>query len=252
MTTQISLNDVHVSFPIIGAEARSLKKAALTGVLNMTGGRKRMVGGHLSANETTTVVNALNGITLELNQGDRVGLVGHNGAGKTTLLRVMAGIYPPNTGSIRTTGRLTSLLDIGLGINPGASGRENIYLRALYMGRPHRETAMVIDDIAEFAELGPFLDLPVRTYSSGMLTRLLFAIATAFRADILLLDEGIGAGDAAFAKKAENRMKAFIDSAGILVVATHDNALLNTFCRDFIRLESGKIVEHAPIEHLVT
>jgi ABC-type polysaccharide/polyol phosphate transport system ATPase subunit len=250
MTTHISLTDVHVRFPIIGAEARSLKKAALTGVLNMTGGRKRMVGGHLSATETTTVVDALNGISIELNQGDRIGLVGHNGAGKTTLLRVMAGIYPPNSGSIRTEGRLTSLLDIGLGINPGASGRENIYLRALYMGRSHRETSDVVDDIAGFAELGPFLDMPVRTYSSGMLTRLLFAIATAFRADILLLDEGIGAGDAAFAKKAEQRMQRFIDSAGILVVATHDNALLHTFCRNFVRLEAGRIVERGSIENL--
>ena len=251
MTTQILLDDVHVRFPIIGTEARSLKKAALSGVLNVVAGRNRRVGGHFSTTTSTTVVEALNGITLKLEQGARIGLVGHNGAGKTTLLRVMAGIYPPNAGQIHSTGRVTCLLDIGLGINPNASGRENIYLRALYMGRSHRETSEVIDDIAEFAELGPFLSMPVRTYSSGMLTRLLFAVATAFRADILLLDEGIGAGDADFAERARKRMQNFIDEAGILVVASHDTTLLRSFCRDIVKLEAGQIVQMGPIDEVM-
>jgi ABC-type polysaccharide/polyol phosphate transport system ATPase subunit len=248
----MSLSNVYVHFPVIGAEARSLKKAALKGLLNITGGRKRMVGGHLSTTENTTLVKALNGISLDLKKGDRIGLVGHNGAGKTTLLRVMAGIYPPNSGSVQTNGRVTSLLDIGLGINPGASGRENIYLRSLYMGKSHRETTLVIDDIISFTELGSFIDMPVRAYSSGMLARLLFAIATAFKADILLLDEGIGAGDAAFAKKAERRMLEFVENAGILVVASHDTALLRAFCIDFIRLETGRIVERCTVDRLTS
>jgi ABC-type polysaccharide/polyol phosphate transport system ATPase subunit len=199
----------------------------------------------------TSVVEALNGVSLELEQGARVGLMGHNGAGKTTLLRVMAGIYPPNSGEIHTTGRVTSLLDIGLGINPNASGRENIYLRSLYMGKSRKETDLVIDDIAEFAELGPFLSMPVRTYSAGMQTRLLFAISTAFQADILLLDEGIGAGDAEFAERARKRLKQYIDKAGILVLASHDTGLLNTFCRDIIKMEAGKIIEIGPIQDIL-
>jgi ABC-type polysaccharide/polyol phosphate transport system ATPase subunit len=251
MTVNIVLNDVHVRFPIIGGDARSLKKAALSGVLNITGGRNKRVGGHITTNSDITVVEALNGVSLELEQGARVGLMGHNGAGKTTLLRVMAGIYPPNSGEIHTTGRVTSLLDIGLGINPNASGRENIYLRSLYMGKSRKETDLVIDDIAEFAELGPFLSMPVRTYSAGMQTRLLFAISTAFQTDILLLDEGIGAGDAEFAERARKRLKQYIDKAGILVLASHDTGLLNTFCRDIIKMEAGKIIEIGPIQDIL-
>lgn len=251
MTAHIILDDVHVRFPIIGAEGRSLKKAAIAGVLNAAGGRKRRVGGHFSTESAITVVEALNGISLKLEQGARIGLIGHNGAGKTTLLRVMAGIYPPNSGTIQSSGRITSLLDIGLGINPNASGRENIYLRALYMGRSHKETDDIIDDIAEFAELGPFLSMPVRTYSAGMQTRLLFAVATAFRTDILLLDEGIGAGDAAFAERAQIRLQSFVDQAGILVFASHDNGLMRSFCRDVIKMEAGKIVQMGPIDEIM-
>lgn len=243
MSVKLTLEDVHVSFPIVGAEARSLKRAALVGVLNITKGRQRKVGGQLSTTESTTVVNALKGISLELETGARVALVGHNGAGKTTLLRVMAGIYPPNRGKVSTIGRVTTLLDIGSGVDLGATGRENVFLRALYMGRTYDETNEVIDEILEFSELGTFADMPVRTYSAGMLTRLLFATATAFPADILLLDEGIGAGDAAFAERAETRMQSFVDQAGILVLATHDDNLIKKFCTEFIKLESGEFLE---------
>ncbi len=139
MSPRITLDNVYVRFPVIGAEARSLKKAALAGVASLAG--KNKVGGTLSMATRTTVVEALNGISLDITTGARIGLVGHNGAGKSTLLRVIAGIYPPNEGIVRTTGRITSLLDIGLGVDGHATGRENIYLRALYMGRGTRETA---------------------------------------------------------------------------------------------------------------
>lgn len=250
VTPSITLEDVYVRFPIIGAEARSFKKAALASVASLAGGKGR-VGGRLSTAMNTTVVEALNGITLHIETGARIGLIGHNGAGKSTLLRVMAGIYPPNSGRVRTVGRITSLLDIGLGVDGHATGRENIYLRALYMGRSAKETALVIDDIAEFTGLGAFLDMPVRTYSAGMQARLLFAVSTAFEADILLLDEGIGAGDAEFAQKAQTRMQQFIDKAGILVLASHDFGLLRTFCKTIIHLEGGQISRMGPIDEMI-
>ncbi len=249
MSPRITLDNVFVRFPIIGAEARSLKKAALAGVASLAG--KAKVGGRLSMATDMTVVEALNGISLDIATGARIGLIGHNGAGKSTLLRVMAGIYPPNAGTVTSTGRITSLLDIGLGIDANATGRENIYLRALYMGRGTKETGRVIDDIAEFTGLGAFLDMPVRTYSAGMQARLLFAVSTAFDADILLLDEGIGAGDAEFAEKAQARMQAFIDKAGILVLASHDYGLLRTFCQTIIRLEGGQIVRSGSIDEML-
>ncbi len=246
MSPRITLDNVYVRFPVIGAEARSLKKAALAGVASLAG--KNKVGGTLSMATRTTVVEALNGISLDITTGARIGLVGHNGAGKSTLLRVIAGIYPPNEGIVRTTGRITSLLDIGLGVDGHATGRENIYLRALYMGRGTRETARVIEDIADFTGLGAFLDMPVRTYSAGMQARLLFAVSTAFDADILLLDEGIGAGDAEFAERAQSRMQTFIDKAGILVLASHDQGLLRSFCNRLIHLEEGRIKQDVGID----
>lgn len=249
MTVFIELQDVHVRFPIIGAEGRSLKKVVLSSVVDAAARSK--VGGHLSAATKTTVVHALNGVSLRLNHGDRVGLVGHNGAGKTTLLRVMAGIYPPSDGQVHSSGRITSLLDIALGVDLNASGRENILLRSLYMGRTRREAASIVDDVAEFTELGSFLEMPMRTYSAGMQTRLLFAVATAFRADILLLDEGIGAGDAAFAERAQARMDRFTKEAGILVLASHDNALLRRFCDKVIEIEGGRVVRSGPVGELL-
>lgn len=247
----IVLQDVSVRFPIIGAEGRSLKKAALAGVLG-AGRRGTKVGGRLdTSSHQTAVVEALTDVSLDLGHGARVGLIGHNGAGKTTLLRVLAGIYPPNEGRIHVEGRVTSLLDIALGMDPNASGRENIFLRALYMGRPKHETEAAYEEIAAFTQLGAFLDMPMRTYSAGMQTRLLFAVATAFKADILLLDEGIGAGDAAFAEQAEARMRGFVEEAGILVLASHDTELMRRFCTHAVRLEGGRIAASGSIGELL-
>lgn len=245
----IDLDSVHVRFPIIGTEGRSLKKVLLSGVVDAATrkGKKSKVGGQLSSATKTTMVHALDGVSLRLEHGARVGLVGHNGAGKSTLLRVMAGIYPPSDGTVHVHGRITSLLDIALGIDPNATGRENILIRSLYMGRTKREAASIVDDVAAFTELDNFLEMPVRTYSSGMMMRLLFAVATAYRADILLLDEGIGAGDAAFAEKAQTRMDRFIQETGILVLASHDEELLRRFCNETIELEEGKIVQRTSL-----
>lgn len=253
MNVSITLRNVHVRFPIIGAEGRSLKKVVLSGVVDAAarGRMRHKVGGQFSSATRTTVVHALNDVSLQLDHGARVGLIGHNGAGKTTLLRVMAGIYPPSQGQVHIVGRVTSLLDIALGVDPNASGRENVLLRALYMGRTRREANDILEDVAAFTELGPFLDMPMRTYSAGMQARLLFAVATAFRADILLLDEGIGAGDAAFAERAQERMDRFTREAGILVLASHDTALLRRFCDELIEVEAGRIIRSGPIEEML-
>ena len=247
--SSLRLDNVHVRFPIIGTDGRSLKKSMLSSIIGVAGRNK--IGGNVLADAKTTVVHALNDVSIDLRHGARIGLIGHNGAGKTTLLRTIAGIYPPTSGSMHVHGRITSLLDIALGVDPNVSGQENILLRSLYMGRSRREALDAIDDVADFTELGSFLDMPVRTYSAGMQTRLLFAIATAFRADILLMDEGLGAGDAAFAERAEMRMDQFTRQAGILVLASHDQGLLKRFCDTLIEMESGRIVRSGSVDSML-
>lgn len=236
------LDRVAVSFPIYGGSARSLKNRIVSGA---TGGR---IG---SDRRARTTIDALNQISLKIEHGERVALVGHNGAGKTTLLRVLAGIYPPQRGRIEVLGRVAPLFDIGLGLDPDATGYENIRLRGLYLGLSGRQVAERIDEIAAFTELGPFLDMPMRTYSLGMQTRLLFAVSTSVDPDVLLLDEGIGAGDAAFMEKANRRLRDFVDRAGILVLASHSVGLLTTLCTRAIRLEHGQIVADGQIAEVV-
>lgn len=194
------------------------------------------------------VIDALRGISMELENGDRLGLIGHNGAGKTTLLRVVSGIYEPTQGRIMVSGRVTPLIDIRLGLEMEASGYENVLLRGLYLGRSRKETEAVMDDIAEFCELGPFLDLPVRTYSAGMLSRLLFATSTAFNPEILVLDEGIGAGDAAFMHKVKLRLGRFMEAASIVVMASHSPWFLREHCNICAVVERGQIISFGPVE----
>jgi ABC-2 type transport system ATP-binding protein/lipopolysaccharide transport system ATP-binding protein len=188
------------------------------------------------------MVQALDDVTLNLSHGDRLGLVGHNGAGKTTLLRVLAGIYEPGTGQVQVQGRVAPLFDISLGMDPEASGFDNIFLRGLFLGMTRREVKDRIDEIAAFTELGNFLDLPIRTYSAGMRMRLAFAVSTSIEPDILLLDEGIGAGDASFLAKAQARLEGFTNKAGIIVLASHSGVLLRRMCRTAVIMDRGRIV----------
>ena len=157
----------------------------------------------MSGARDIVTVRAIDGINLEINDGDRIGLIGHNGSGKTTLLRVLAGIYKPNGGTITIEGRVGALLHPNAGMDPESTGIENIYLRGYMLGMSRREITAKLDDIAEFTELGDFLELPMRTYSAGMFARLAFAVSTAAHNDILLIDEGLGAGDAEFQKKVQ-------------------------------------------------
>ncbi|WP_299453896.1 ABC transporter ATP-binding protein [uncultured Pigmentiphaga sp.] len=230
----IRLNNVSVRFPIYDAKQRSFKQT----VLNVaTGGRI------LESSRGPAQVEALKDISLDIKEGDRVALLGHNGSGKTTLLRVLAGVYAPVQGTISVRGKVTSLLDSMLGMDGDATGFENIKLRALFLGIKPNEINRLVDDIVEFSELGDFLNLPVRAYSSGMVLRLAFAISTSVRPEILLMDEWISVGDERFRQKAAERLESFVNDAGILVMATHDMELANKICDKVVRLEHGRIVE---------
>lgn len=242
LLSSIKLDSVAVSFPIYGGAARSLKNRIVSGA---TGGR---IG---SDQRARTTIDALRSISLKIEHGERVALLGHNGAGKTTLLRVLAGIYPPQQGRMEVTGRIAPLFDIGLGIDPDATGYDNIRLRGLYLGLTRKQVAERIDEIADFTELGPFLDMPMRTYSMGMQTRLSFAVSTSVDPEVLLLDEGIGAGDAAFMEKADKRLRAFVARAGILVLASHSVGLLTQLCTRGIRLAHGEIVADGPLTEVL-
>ncbi|MDE1956347.1 MAG: ABC transporter ATP-binding protein, partial [Betaproteobacteria bacterium] len=212
MSSSISLQNIHLDLPIFDVSSQSLKKR----VLRM--GRRNRIA---EDNTGVVIVRAIDDLSIELRAGDRLGLIGHNGAGKSTLLRVMAGIYPPTAGSIRVEGKAVPLLDISLGMDEQSTGRQNIRLRGLLLGMSDAEIRRKTDEIADFTELGDYLDLPLRTYSSGMRVRLAFAVSTAVDADILLLDEVLGVGDASFQEKAERRLKELHDRSEIVVLAIH-------------------------------
>ncbi len=184
---------------------------------------------------------ALDGITLEINAGEQVGLIGVNGAGKSSLLRVLAGIYQPTDGTIDISGRVSTLFAPNIGMNDNASGAENIYISARTLGMSRAEIAAAKDDIIRFADIGEFIHMPMRTYSAGMKMRLGFAIATAVKPEILLIDEVFGAGDAAFRTRAKERMKELTKRAGVLVMATHSDGVLRDLCNRILWLEDGRL-----------
>lgn len=232
MSAYISLKDVSVAFPIYNSSNRSFKKR----MLNMaTGGRIATDSGK------KVTINSLSHINLELTKGDRVGLIGHNGAGKSTLLRVLSGVYVPSSGKIKSQGKIVSLLDISVGMDGESTGYENIMLRGILLGLSPQEVTEKIDEIAEFSELGDYLNMPMRTYSSGMNLRLAFSIITTFPADIILMDEWLSVGDARFNKKASERLDEMVAQSSILVIASHDDALVNRLCNKVITLEHGEI-----------
>lgn len=196
-------------------------------------------------------INALDGVSFEIENGDRVGLLGRNGAGKSTLLRTLAGIYPPQSGELSIEGEVASIFNASLGFIPQATGYENIFLRGAVLGMGFAEIERQVPYIEEFSELGDWLGQPVQNYSSGMALRLAFSITTAIRSDILLLDEWLGAGDAQFIAKARMRMNELIESAGILVLATHNLNLMRQVCNRAFLFESGRLVLAGTVEEVI-
>lgn len=229
----ISLENVTVRFPIYDARARSFKRTVMAAA----------TGGRLVSDKPakSTVIEALRDININIEQGERIALIGGNGAGKTTLLRVLAGVYVPEEGQVEVQGKVTSLLDSMLGMDSESTGYENMYLRGLFLGLNPKEIEALTEEIADFSELGNFLDMPVRTYSSGMTLRLAFSISTVIRPEILLMDEWMSVGDEHFKKKAEERLEKFVGDAGILVIATHDFGLVDRLATRRVTLEHGMI-----------
>jgi ABC-type polysaccharide/polyol phosphate transport system ATPase subunit len=237
---RIQLDQVSVDLPVYSAGSRSLKAKLLPSSRVAAGPRHQIL------------VHALRDITCEFQAGDHVALVGRNGAGKSTLLTVLAGIYEPAYGRVRIEGRIAALLDISLGMEEDATGQENIMVRGRLLGMSRDEILERMPEIIEFAALGDHIDLPLRTYSSGMRLRLAFAISTCVAPDILLLDEVIGVGDAQFAKRASERMGQLIQRTQILVVASHNTTLLSELCNKAIWLEGGRIRQIGPAAEIMT
>jgi len=227
----VTVQDVSVDFPIYGAQSRSFKKALF----------RAATGGLIATDHDRIVVRALNGVSFELRDGDRIGLVGHNGSGKSTLLRVLAGAYEPVRGTVAVEGRVASMLNIQLGMDQEATGYENIYLRGIVMGFRPREIEPLVDEIVTFSELGDYIHMPMRTYSSGMAMRLAFAVSTCVTAEILLMDEWLSVGDAEFSEKAKKRLNNLVGQAKILVLASHDESLIRANCNKIMRLSHGEL-----------
>jgi lipopolysaccharide transport system ATP-binding protein len=232
----VTIENLSVDFPLYHGSARSLKKTVFAAASGRFGQDR----------QHRVVVQALRDIDIRLSSGDRLGLIGTNGAGKTTLLRTIAGIYEPVVGRVRVEGSLNALLDPQLGMSPELTGRENILLRGYYNGYSGAEIAQLEADVQDFAELGEFMDLPVRFYSSGMVVRLGFGLATAIRPQVLLMDEWFLAGDAQFMAKARSRLEGMVRGAEILVLSSHSMAAIEEWCTRVIWMERGRIRADGP------
>lgn len=227
----IIFEHVNIDFPIYNAKNRSLKNTVM----------QAATGGKVSFGAEGTVIRSLEDVSFEIHEGERVGLIGHNGAGKSTLLRALSNVYAPTAGRAEIVGEIGSLVDIGLGIDGEATGRENIFIRGALLGLKRKEIEERFDEIVEFSELGEFINMPVRTYSSGMHLRLAFAVATIIRPEILLMDEWLSVGDAAFNEKAERRLNDLVQSSRILVIASHSRELIEKTCDRVLWFEHGRL-----------
>jgi len=237
----IKLDDVSFSYPVFGIVGRSLKVSVM----------RQAVGASLSTDPGVVYVNALRNISLELKAGDRLGLIGNNGAGKSSLLRLLAGLAHPDAGTLEIEGRVVPLIDRGIGINPELTGHANIELPLRLLGAKTAEIRAAKEEIPEWTGLGPYMNMPVRIYSDGMKARLMFALSTAIKADILLLDEWIGAGDAAFVEQAETRLKDYLTRTGIVVLASHNLDIITRVCTKVAWMEAGRIVSVSAPEQTI-
>ena len=229
----IRLDACNLHLPIYGTINRSLKGTVMA---TATGGRIASASRHVS------VVEALSDVSLDLRAGDRLGVRGHNGAGKTSLLRLIAGIYEPTAGQIRVEGRVSSFINLGMGMDLEATGRENILLCGLMFGLGFDEIQALTPAIGDFSGLGEFLDMPLRTYYSGMTMRLVFSIVTSVHPEILVMDEWMAVGDSDFAEQSERRLRTLVDQAAILVLASHSEPVIKRLCNRVLTLEHGRVV----------
>ena len=238
----IVLEEVSIDFPIHNASSSSLKNKVLS---RLTGGLiDRPYDQHL-------IVHALRNVSLEIKHGDRVGIVGHNGSGKTTLLRLLSRIYHPTSGYANIKGKPTPLINISLGIDPEATGRENIILRAALLGIPASEIKQLMEEIIDFTNLHHYIDVPFRVYSTGMQLRLAFAVSTIIKPEILIMDEWLATGDNDFKDKANLRLKKIVDDSEILILASHSRELIKENCNKLIILEQGQVKAFGKTDELI-
>lgn len=238
--THINLSNVSVTFSIYNTKTRSIRNELINAV-----------GGKVQSIDNTIYVKALDQITLDIKEGQRVALIGHNGAGKSTMLKLLSGIYEPTGGSIKIEGSISSLTDITMGMDSENSGYNNIIMRCIFMGMTFKEARDKVKEIIEFSELSEYIELPMRTYSTGMYLRLAFTIATCISTDILIMDEMIGAGDAAFIEKARKRSMDLIQRTKIMVISSHDLQIMRDICSRGIWMEKGKIKMDGEINEVI-
>jgi ABC-type polysaccharide/polyol phosphate transport system ATPase subunit len=238
---RLSLRNVSLSYPVRVSAAGQQMLAAHSQRADIGSEIRQVKPGKF-------VVQALRDVSLELASGDRLGIVGSNGAGKSTLLRALAGIYRPDSGERIAVGGISTMFSTQLGFDMEQSGLENLLVRGLFAGRRRSEIAAKIDEIAEYSGLGEYLHLPLRSYSSGMVARLAFAVATAWDDSILLIDEWIGAGDAAFLAKATERLSSVVSSVQILALASHNAGILDRFCNGAIVMSHGAIMFRGTVQ----
>jgi lipopolysaccharide transport system ATP-binding protein len=232
--SRICADDIVVDFPVYGTRSRSLKNTVI----------RAATGGALATDASDrVVVRAIDHISFDWREGDRVGLVGNNGSGKTTLLRAIAGVYEPVGGTLVVEGRIVSMLSLTLGMESEATGYENIFLRGTIMGLKKPQIVRLVDEVCEFSELGDYIHMPMRTYSSGMAMRLAFAVSTSVTADIILMDEWLSVGDAQFAQKAEERLRKMVGNVKILVIASHSPQIIEATCNRVVKLDHGQIID---------
>ena len=227
----ITLENVSANFPIYNSKNKSLRHH----FINIA------IGGKINNEGSNINVTALSKINLDLSDGDRLGIIGHNGAGKSTMLRILSGAFYPSEGNVKIQGKVNSLIDISLGIDPELSGIQNVYLRLLVLGEKYSNIKKYINDIIVFSDLGNFMNLPVRTYSTGMLMRLLFSISMVLSSDILIMDEWLSVGDSQFKGKVESKLNEMVDNCKVFVIASHDEGLIRKLCNRVLWLEHGEI-----------
>lgn len=236
----IKLDNAGVSFCIYNAKTRSVRTEIF-----------RAIGGKIHSADSTIYVDAIDGIDLEIKAGDRVGIIGHNGAGKSTTLKLLSGIYEPTKGHVNVEGKVSSLTDITMGMDAESSGYDNIIMRCIFMGMTLKEARSKVEEIIEFSELQEYINLPVRTYSTGMYLRLAFTTATCIVPDILIMDEMIGTGDSSFIEKARNRMMNLIERTSIMVISSHNMQIMKDICNRGLWMEKGKIRMDGPIVDVI-